>query len=216
MLQFRPIQQFQTKKRFYSKYVNRVDIVSQYAPALRAVRGNNATSALFNPAAASSVINNDLVINKIRTIFGNERDIKIYVTGWQVSVYFNNRSLVQGLLNLQQDTITKTYIMAVSTPEDSTYDDVLNGKVCLKRAHWDFRVTIARHNCDTEGLQKFAKWAVKNPKVKALSSLKWFAEHPILTGWGFVTCYVDKETTLTMMKLMIGPGIVKIEPIVNA
>ena len=131
-------------------------------------------------------------------------DVNVRVETPWVSVYTNEKSHVDALINLD---ISK--VKYACLPPDTTVLE--HGVVIMSKVNFDYKVTLGK---TIQNHSAFIGWAESNKKLKLSKACK--RELSQDRSWGGTFFYITGDNNLLMAKMHLGGSINKIERIIKA
>jgi len=159
----------------------------------------------YNPYKINSIkTQTDLVYAiELASMLSNRTDIDIRVESPWVSIYTNDKKLINNLAK-----IDKTCVKYISEP--SANGTLASGTVVMPKMNYDYRITLGKTN---QPNHSFIEWAEKSAKCKLTKSCIRDLQKP--RSWGGTHLYVTGDNNLLMIKMHLGGNISKIERIVK-
>jgi hypothetical protein len=207
-----------TKRLFNGKYQYKVVLVSAVAQVFRskdsAVILKNLQKVQVDPTRKESYStwrgtfvrtqdDIDYAFNLYNTL-ALLNDVNVRVETPWVSVYTNEKSHVDALINLD---ISK--VKYACLPPDTTVLE--HGVVIMSKVNFDYKVTLGK---TIQNHSAFIGWAESNKKLKLSKACK--RELSQDRSWGGTFFYITGDNNLLMAKMHLGGSINKIERIIKA
>jgi hypothetical protein len=140
---------------------------------------------------------------KLQSVLAKISDMNIRVESPWISVYTNDKTYVNEIINLDESKIK--YVSLPSNTQALTQNTII-----MPKMDYDYRVTLAKIVGDQSA---FLSWAESNNKIKLTKSCK--KELGLPRSWGGKHFYVQGDNNLLVTKMHLGQGIAKIERIVK-
>lgn len=131
-------------------------------------------------------------------------DIDIRVESPYVSVYSNNKAVVDQLIKLDNSRVKY-----ISVPP--TNNVLVENTILMPKINFDYRVTLGK---TTQKHEAFISWAESNSKLKLTKSCKRDLNKD--RSWGGTHFYITGDNMLLMAKMHLGGSINKVERIIKA
>jgi len=131
----------------------------------------------------------------------NHQDVDVRVESPWISVYTNDKKLIDRLAK-----IDKNNVKYISEPAGSLEENT----ILMPKMNFDYRITLGK---TTQEHSSFIAWAESNPKLKLTPSCK----KDLLKErtWGGKHFYLTGDNNLLLAKMHLGGSIAKIERIVK-
>ena len=140
---------------------------------------------------------------KLASALQHMTDFEIRVESPWISIYTNNQSDVDNVLNLDMSKVK--YISAPPA------NGIAQNTVVMPKINFDYRVTLGK---TTNSNTSFIEWAGKTSKLRLTKSC--IRDLNKNRSWGGTHFYVTGDNNLLMAKMHLGGCISKIERIVKA
>jgi len=138
---------------------------------------------------------------QLANLLNSMTDIDIRVESPWVSVYSNDRAIVDQLRNLNPD-----HVKYISLPKS-----VLSpGTVRMPKMNFDYRITLGK---TMQNHQAFVDWALSSSKCRLTKSC--VRDLLKTRSWGGTHFYLSGENNLLLVRMHLGGSISKLERIVK-
>ena len=141
---------------------------------------------------------------KLYALLGSLQNFDSRIEDPWISIYTNNLSDIDLLINLNKDKVKVLY-----QPDANV--NLVVGTIVMPRINYDFRVTLGRTGQDQSA---FVTWADSNKKIKMTKSTRTCLEKG--RCWGGNHFYVTGDNNLLLAKMHLGGCIAKVERIIKA
>jgi len=140
---------------------------------------------------------------KVANLLANQTDIDIRVESPWVSIYSNDKKLINNLAK-----IDKNCVKYICEPDNSV--NLTPDTVVMPKMNYDYRVTLGK---TTQPNPAFIDWAEQSAKCKLTKSCIRDLNKP--RSWGGTHFYITGDNNLLLAKMHLGGSISKIERIVK-
>jgi hypothetical protein len=141
---------------------------------------------------------------QLQSVLSKLTNIEIRVEAPWISIYSNNKTDIDSLLNLGNDHVK--YVSMPASGSTLTTDTII-----MPKMDFDYRVTMGK---TTQEHTAFIAWAQSNKKCKLTKSC--VRDLSKARTWGGTHFYITGDNNLLMAKMHLGGSISKVERIVKA
>jgi hypothetical protein len=140
---------------------------------------------------------------KLANTLNQLSNFEIRVESPWMSIYTNDKSIVDTVVNLDKDRIKY-----VSSPPDT---GIAENTIVMPKMNFDYKITLGK-TCGSNAA--FIEWAATSSKLRLTKSC--IRDLSAACSWGGTYFYVSGDNNLLMVKMHLGGCISKIERIVKA
>jgi hypothetical protein len=133
----------------------------------------------------------------------NQKDLDIRVENPWISIYTNDRKLINQLAK-----INESHVKYIAEPDVNT--QLAEGTVVMPKMDYDYRITMGK---TVQPNYSFIEWAEKSPKCKLTKSCIRDLQKP--RSWGGTHFYITGDNNLLLAKMHLGGSVSKVERIVK-
>jgi len=140
---------------------------------------------------------------RLATELNNMSDFDLRVESPWISIYTNDETLVNKLVNLDNNRVKY-----VSKPDPNA--TLATGTIVMPKMDYEYRVTLGK---TTQPNLSFVEWAETSKKCKLTKSCIRELGRP--RSWGGTHFYITGDNNLLLAKMHLGGSIAKVERIVK-
>ena len=191
-----------TRRLFRGIYQYKIVLVCSDAGVFRS--GDMAEALLkLNTKQSIKNYNDRLYGIDVAKLLINQKDLDIRVENPWISIYTNDRKLINQLAKIDE-----SHVKYIAEPDVNT--QLAEGTVVMPKMDYDYRITMGK---TVQPNYSFIEWAEKSPKCKLTKSCIRDLQKP--RSWGGTHFYITGDNNLLLAKMHLGGSVSKVERIVK-
>jgi hypothetical protein len=215
-----------SEKLFYSQYLYKLHIRTPLSHVMRSHPTRGVTAGALNTLKVAMGNNDTIKVGRFKTAYrsqiedcdkiiehlkGKQSEFKVRCEMYSLIIYTNNLSLLD---QIAKDTSIDTpCVLWAPVPGSETFlSGNINTIVSKKPTAYEYKVTL-KYGSSSVHKTALAAWVRNNPdKAKAGSTVLRNLENDYYVGGNYI--YVKNTSCLSIIEMIVGSGIGKIEKIV--